>query len=183
MLSVANVSEFLKIWWCLPVSCNYIKITIMIIKAILWPIKKILLFPLKILFYGPRFYLVVSVLFFQYRADYEVDVSPLSVAEYENCLNVIDDYDVTIDLLSQYVEKLDSQQQSFLYSYLPDPFSVLTKPQEISEEDFQKCQNISKELLTSWKVPWYWRKGSSSPSSKFMQRWIKLNLQYLHSLT
>ena len=62
-----------------------------------------------------RFYLLlVSVLFFQYRADYEVDVSPLSVAEYENCINVIDDYDVTIDLLSQYVEKLDSQQQSFL---------------------------------------------------------------------
>ena len=40
---------------------------------------------------------VVSVLFFQYRTNYEVDVSPLSVAEYENCLNVIDDYDVTID--------------------------------------------------------------------------------------
>ena len=91
----------------------------MIIKAILWPIKKIILFPLKVLFYTTLLF-IVSVLFFQYRANYDVDVSPLSVAEYENCLDVIDDYDVTIDLLSQYVDRLDSQQQSFLYSYLPD---------------------------------------------------------------
>jgi hypothetical protein len=62
------------------------------------------------------FYLLLGILVFQYRAEYDVDVSPLSVAEYENCINVIDDYDVTIDLLSQYVEKLDSQQQSFLYT-------------------------------------------------------------------
>ena len=85
----------------------------MIIKAILWPIKKVILFPLKVLFYTTLLF-IVSVLFFQYRANYDVDVSPLSVAEYENCLDVIDDYDITIDLLSQYVDQLDSQQQSFL---------------------------------------------------------------------
>ena len=132
----------------------------MIIKAILWPIKKIILFPLKMLFYTTLLF-VVSVLFFQYRANYEVDVSPLSVAEYENCLNVIDDYDVTIDLLSQYVEKLDSQQQSFLYSYLPDPFSVLTKPQEISENDFRNVRTFLKNYLQAGRFPGFGGKAFS----------------------
>jgi len=122
----------------------------MILKAILWPIKKVLLFPIKILFYGTLLF-ILGILVFQYRAEYDVDVSPLSVAEYENC--VIDDYDVTIDLLSQYVEKLDSQQQSFLYSYLPDSFSVLTTPQEISEDDFQNVRSFLKNYLQAGRFP------------------------------
>jgi len=124
----------------------------MILKAIFWPIKKLLFFPIKILFYGTLLF-IVGILVFQYRADYDVDVSPLSVAEYENCINVIDDYDVTINLLSQYVEKLDSQQQSFLYSYLPDSFSVLTTPQEISEEDFQNVRTFLKNYLQAGRFP------------------------------
>ena len=124
----------------------------MILKAILWPIKKVLLFPIKILFYGTLLF-IVGILFFQYRADYDVDVSPLSVAEYENCINVIDDYDVTINLLSQYVEKLDSQQQSFLYSYLPDSFGVLTTPQEITEDDFQNVRTFLKNYLQAGRFP------------------------------
>ena len=124
----------------------------MIIKAILWPIKKIILFPLKVLFYTTLLF-IVSILFFQYRATYDVDVSPLSVTEYENCLVVIDDYDVTIDLLSQYVDQLDSQQQSFLYSYLPDPFSVLTKPQEITEDDFRNVRTFLKNYLQAGRFP------------------------------
>ena len=124
----------------------------MILKAILWPIKKVLLFPIKILFYGTLLF-IVGILFFQYRADYDLDVSPLSVAEYENCINVIDDYDLTINLLSEYVEKLDSQQQSFLYSYLPDSFGVLTTPQEITEDDFQNVRTFLKNYLQAGRFP------------------------------
>lgn len=124
----------------------------MILKAILWPIKKVLLFPIKILFYVTLLF-IVGILFFQYRADYDVDVSPLSVAEYENCINVIDDYDLTINLLSEYVEKLDSQQQSFLYSYLPDSFGVLTTPQEITEDDFQNVRTFLKNYLQAGRFP------------------------------
>ena len=124
----------------------------MILKAILWPIKKVLLFPIKILFYGTLLF-IVGILFFQYRADYDVDVSPLSVAEYENCINVIDDYDLTINLLSEYVKKLDSQQQSFLYSYLPDSFGVLTTPQEITEDDFQNVRTFLKNYLQAGRFP------------------------------
>lgn len=124
----------------------------MILKAILWPIKKVLLFPIKILFYATLLF-IVGILFFQYRADYDVDVSPLSVAEYENCINVIDDYDLTINLLSEYVEKLDSQQQSFLYSYLPDSFGVLTTPQEITEDDFQNVRTFLKNYLQAGRFP------------------------------
>lgn len=124
----------------------------MILKAILWPIKKVLLFPIKILFYGTLLF-IVGILFFQYRAEYDVDVSPLSVTEYENCINVIDDYDLTINLLSEYVEKLDSQQQSFLYSYLPDSFGVLTTPQEITEDDFQNVRTFLKNYLQAGRFP------------------------------
>ncbi|MDC0058423.1 hypothetical protein OAJ22_00755 [Acidimicrobiaceae bacterium] len=124
----------------------------MILKAILWPIKKVLLFPIKIVFYSTLLF-IVGILFFQYRADYDVDVSPLSVAEYENCINVIDDYDLTINLLSEYVEKLDSQQQSFLYSYLPDSFGVLTTPQEITEDDFQNVRTFLKNYLQAGRFP------------------------------
>lgn len=124
----------------------------MILKAILWPIKKVLLFPIKIVLYSTLLF-IVGILFFQYRADYDVDVSPLSVAEYENCINVIDDYDLTINLLSEYVEKLDSQQQSFLYSYLPDSFGVLTTPQEITEDDFQNVRTFLKNYLQAGRFP------------------------------
>jgi hypothetical protein len=124
----------------------------MILKAILWPIKKVLLFPIKIVFFSTLLF-IVGILFFQYRADYDVDVSPLSVAEYENCINVIDDYDLTINLLSEYVEKLDSQQQSFLYSYLPDSFGVLTTPQEITEDDFQNVRTFLKNYLQAGRFP------------------------------
>jgi hypothetical protein len=104
-----------------------------IIKAILWPIRKVIFFPIKIFFYTVLLFLII-VLIFQYRTDYEVDVSPLSVNEYENCTNTIEDYEITISLLSEYIEKLDSDQQSFLERNLPNPLNVLTTPQEISKK-------------------------------------------------
>ena len=110
-------------------------------KAILWPIKKVIFFPLKIFFYTVLIFIII-VLFFQYRKNYDVDVSPLTVNEYENCIAVIEDYDVTISLLSDYIDNLDSEQQSFLYNNLPGPLSVLTKPQEITQDDFQNVRTF-----------------------------------------
>ena len=114
-----------------------------IIKAILWPIRKVIFFPIKIFFYTLILFIVI-VLFFQYRTDYGVDVSPLSVNEYENCINVIEDYEVTVSLLSEYVEKLDSEQKSFLERNLPNPLNVLTTPQEISNDDFRNVRTFLK---------------------------------------
>ncbi len=92
-------------------------------------------------------------MFFQYRTDYGVDVSPLSVNEYENCINVIEDYEVTVSLLSEYVEKLDSEQKSFLERNLPNPLNVLTTPQEISDDDFRNVRTFLKYYLQSGRFP------------------------------
>ena len=121
-------------------------------KAILWPIKKVIFFPLKILLYTTLIFIFL-ILFFQYRQNYDVDVSPLTVNEYENCIAVIEDYDVTISLLSEYVSNLDSQQQSFLYDNLPDPLSVLTKPQEVTKDDFQNVRTFLKYYLQAGRFP------------------------------
>ena len=96
---------------------------------------------------------IFIVLFFQYRADYGVDVSPLSVNEYENCINVIEDYEATVSLLSEYIEKLDSEQQSFLERNLPNPLSVLTTPKEISNEDFKNVRTFLKYYLQAGRFP------------------------------
>ena len=123
-----------------------------IIKAILWPIRKVIFFPIKIFFYTLILFVVI-VLFFQYRTDYDVDVSPLSVNEYENCINVIEDYEVTVSLLSEYVEKLDSEQKSFLERNLPNPLNVLTTPQEISNDDFRNVRTFLKYYLQACRFP------------------------------
>ena len=123
-----------------------------IIKAILWPIRKVFFFPIKIFFYTLILFVVI-VLFFQYRTDYDVDVSPLSVNEYENCINVIEDYEVTVSLLSEYVEKLDSEQKSFLERNLPNPLNVLTTPQEISNDDFRNVRTFLKYYLQAGRFP------------------------------
>ena len=122
-----------------------------IIKAILWPIRKVIFFPIKIFFYTLILFVVI-VLFFQYRTDYGVDVSPLSVNEYENCINVIEDYEVTVSLLSEYVEKLDSEQKSFLERNLPNPSNVLTT-KEISNDDFRNVRTFLKYYLQGGRFP------------------------------
>ena len=111
-----------------------------IIKAILWPIRKVIFFPIKIFFYTLILFVVI-VLFFQYRN------------EYENCINVIEDYEVTISLLSEYVEKLDSEQKSFLERNLPNPLNVLTTPQEISNDDFRNVRTFLKYYLQAGRFP------------------------------
>ena len=123
-----------------------------IIKAILWPIRKVIFFPIKIFLYTLILFIFI-VLFFQYRADYGVDVSPLSVNEYENCKNVIEDYEVTVSLFSEYIEKLDSEQQSFLERNLPNPLNVLTTPKDISNEDFKNVRTFLKYYLQAGRFP------------------------------
>jgi len=112
----------------------------------------VIFFPIKIFFYTVFLFLII-VLIFQYRTDYEVDVSPLSVNEYENCSNTIEDYEITISLLSEYIEKLDSDQQSFLERNLPSPLNVLTTPQEISDEDFKNVRTFLKYYLQAGRFP------------------------------
>ena len=121
-------------------------------KLVLWPVKKIVFFPLKFLLYSLLIFIAI-VLFFQYRTDYGVDVSPLSVNEYENCINVIEDYEVTVSLLSEYVEKLDSEQKSFLERNLPNPLNVLTTPQEITNDDFRNVRTFLKYYLQAGRFP------------------------------
>ena len=133
-------------------------------KAILWPIKKVIFFPLKIFFYTVLIFIII-VLFFQYRKNYDVDVSPLTVNEYENCIAVIEDYDVTISLLSDYIDNLDSEQQSYLYNNLPGPLSVLTKPQEITQDDFQNIRTFLKYYLQAGRFPGIGGKALSPQAS------------------
>ena len=59
-------------------------------KAIIWPIKKILLFPIKLLFFI-IFSLIVLIFVVQYRMDFDKDVSPLIGSEVETCTAVIED--------------------------------------------------------------------------------------------
>ena len=107
-------------------------------KIIFWPVKKIILLPFKFLFYTLLIFTVL-ILFFQYRADYDVDTSPLTKIEYENCIDVIDSYEVSINLLSEYVQELDSYQREFLEERLPDNLQILLEPQTIEPDQFEGC--------------------------------------------
>ena len=60
-------------------------------KFVIWPVKKIVLLPFKFLLYTLLIF-VILILFFQYRADYQVDSSPLSKIEYENLAELIQDF-------------------------------------------------------------------------------------------
>ena len=117
-------------------------------KLVLWPVKKIVLFPLKFLLYSLLIFIAI-VLFFQYRADYEVDTSPLTKIEYENCVEVIDSYEVSVNLLSEYVDNLDSYQREFLEERLPDSLQILLEPQTLDPDEFE---NIREALEHIYKV-------------------------------
>ncbi len=71
-----------------------------IFKLIIWPVKKIVLFPIKFLLYSLIIF-VVAVLYLQYKADYEVETTPLSKIEYENCVEVLDNYELSINVFGK----------------------------------------------------------------------------------
>ena len=121
-------------------------------KLVLWPVKKIVLFPLKFLLYSLLIFVVI-ILFFQYRADYEVDTSPLTKIEYENCVEVIDRYEVSINLLSEYVDNLDSYQREFLEERLPDSLQILLEPQTLDPNEFENIKGSLKTYLQGGRFP------------------------------
>ena len=121
-------------------------------KLVLWPVKKIVLFPLKFLLYSLLIFIAI-VLFFQYRADYQVDTSPLSKIEYENCIEVIDSYEITLNLLSEYVKELDSVQREILEERLPDNLQVLLEPQKIDPDEFENIKGSLKTYLQGGRLP------------------------------
>jgi hypothetical protein len=121
-------------------------------KLVLWPVKKIVLFPLKFLLYS-LFIFVVIILVFQYRADYEVDTSPLTKIEYENCVEVIDSYEVSVNLLSEYVDNLDSYQREFLEERLPDSLQILLEPKTINPDEFENIKGSLRTYLQGGRLP------------------------------
>ena len=121
-------------------------------KIIFWPVKKIILLPFKFLFYTLLIF-VVLILFFQYRADYDVDTSPLTKIEYENCIDVVDSYEVSINLLSEYVQELDSYQREFLEERLPDNLQILLEPQTIEPDQFEGIKGTLSTYLQGGRIP------------------------------
>ena len=121
-------------------------------KIIFWPVKKIILLPFKFLFYTLLIFTVL-ILFFQYRADYDVDTSPLTKIEYENCIDVIDSYEVSINLLSEYVQELDSYQREFLEERLPDNLQILLEPQTIEPDQFEGIKGTLSTYLQGGRIP------------------------------
>ena len=121
-------------------------------KIIFWPVKKIILLPFKFLFYTLLIF-VVLILFFQYRADYDVDTSPLTKIEYENCIDVVDSYEVSINLLSEYVQELDSYQREFLEERLPDNLQILLEPQSIEPDQFEGIKGTLSTYLQGGRIP------------------------------
>jgi hypothetical protein len=123
-----------------------------IFKIIFWPVKKIILLPFKFLLYTLLIF-VVLILFFQYRADYDVDTSPLTKIEYENCIDVVDSYEVSINLLSKYVQELDSYQREFLEERLPDSLQILLEPQTINPDEFENIKGSLRTYLQGGRFP------------------------------
>jgi len=121
-------------------------------KLIIWPVKKVVLFPIKFLLYSFIIF-IVSVLYLQYKADYDVETTPLSKIEYENCIEVIENYEVTINVLANYVDGLDSYQKEFVINNLPDRFRILLEPKTISAEEFENIKGSFKAYLQGGRLP------------------------------
>ena len=121
-------------------------------KLIIWPVKKVVLFPIKFLLYSFIIF-IVSVLYLQYKADYDVETTPLSKIEYENCIEVLENYEVTINVLANYVDGLDSYQKEFVINNLPDRFRILLEPKTISAEEFENIKGSFKTYLQGGRLP------------------------------
>ena len=121
-------------------------------KLIIWPVKKVVLFPIKFLLYSFIIF-IVSVLYLQYKADYDVETTPLSKIEYENCIEVLENYEVSINVLANYVDGLDSYQKEFVINNLPDRFRILLEPKTISAEEFENIKGSFKTYLQGGRLP------------------------------
>ena len=121
-------------------------------KLIIWPVKKIVLFPIKFLIYSLIIF-VVAVLYLQYKADYEVETTPLSKIEYENCVEVLENYELSINVLANYVESLDSYQKELINEKLPERFKVLLEPKTLSADEFENIKGSFKTYLQGGRLP------------------------------
>tara|TARA_B100001996_G_scaffold362449_1_gene329968 strand:- start:34 stop:477 length:444 start_codon:yes stop_codon:yes gene_type:complete len=122
-------------------------------KAIIWPIKKILLFPIKLLFFIV-FSLIVLIFFIQYQMDFDKDVSPLSGLEVETCTAVIEDTNLdAISAISNFVDSLTEEEKELLGDRLPDSLSPLMDPSKLDEDDYERIKNSLKFYIQLARIP------------------------------
>ena len=68
-------------------------------------------------------------------------------------IEVIDSYEITLNLLSEYVQELDSVQREFLEERLPDNLQILLEPQKIDPDEFENIKGSLKTYLQGGRLP------------------------------
>ena len=130
-------------------------------KAIIWPIKKILLFPIKLLFFIV-FSLLVLIFVAQYRADFDSDVSPLKGAEVEACTAVIENTNQdAVSAMSNFIASLTEEEKKLLSSRLPNRLKPLMQPELLNEGDYDKIRNSLKFYIQLGRIPGFNSKALS----------------------
>ena len=66
----------------------------------------------------------------------------------KNCIEVIDSYEVSVNLLSEYVDNLDSYQRK--KERLPDSLQILLEPQTLDPDEFETLRKA--EHILRWKI-------------------------------
>ena len=127
-------------------------------KAIIWPIKKILLFPIKILFF-----IIVSLIFLifliQYRMEFDTDVSPLKGYEVEACTAIIENTNLDIaSAISSFVDSLTEEEKK---KWLPDRLKPLMEPDLLGENDYEKLRNSLQFYIQLGRIPGFNNKALS----------------------
>tara|TARA_B100001123_G_C14968909_1_gene890811 strand:+ start:391 stop:834 length:444 start_codon:yes stop_codon:yes gene_type:complete len=130
-------------------------------RAIFWPIKKILLFPIKLLIFI-TFLLVAIIFFLQYRMDFETDVSPLRGYEVEACIQIIENNDMDpIIAISNFSESFTKEEREVLKGRLPDRLKPLMEPEKINDIDYDSLKNSLKFYLQLGRIPGFNNKALS----------------------
>ena len=60
---------------------------------------------------------------------------------------------LTLNLLSEYVQELDSVQREFLEERLPDNLQILLEPQKIDPDEFENIKGSLKTYLQGGRLP------------------------------
>jgi len=130
-------------------------------KAIIWPIKKILLFPIKLLFFIVGS-LIVLIFLIQYRMDFDTDVSPLMGYEVEACTAIIKNTNLdTASTISRFVESLTKEEKELLKNRLPDRLKPLMEPDLLDENDYEKLRSSLRFYIQLGRIPGFNNKALS----------------------
>ena len=130
-------------------------------KAIIWPIKKILLFPIKILFFI-IVSLIVLIFSIQYRMEFDTDVSPLKGYEVEACTAIIENTNLdTASAISSFVDSLTEEEKELLKNRLPDRLKPLMEPDLLGENDYEKLRNSLQFYIQLGRIPGFNNKALS----------------------